>query len=246
MNCSTLGFPVLHYLLEFAQTHVQWVSDAIQPFHPLSSPSPLALNLSQHQGLFQWVGSAYHVVKVLELQLQPQAFQWIFKVDFLYDWLVCSPCCPRNSQESSPAPQFESIIPSALSLLYGPTLTSIYDYWKNHSFNYMDLVMSLLFNMQSRFVTAFLPRSNHFLNFVAAVTICSNLGAPLFFPHSFCSSPTGFLAVLGTSFSLTQGLCICCFLWLKCSSSPMLPYFFQVPDLEWPYQRSLSSTSNVE
>ena len=145
MNCSTLGFPVLRYLLEFAQTHVHWVSDVIHPSYPLS------------------VGSSYHVVKVLELQLQPQSFQWIFKVDFLYDWLVCSPCCPRNSQESSPASQFESIIPSALSLLYGPTLTSIHDYWKNHSFNYMDLVMSLLFNMQSRFVTAFLPRSKHLL-----------------------------------------------------------------------------------
>ena len=70
MDCSTPGFPVLHYLPEFAQTHVDWVHDAIQPSHPLSSPSPPALNLSQHQGLFQWVGSSRQVAKVLELQLQ--------------------------------------------------------------------------------------------------------------------------------------------------------------------------------
>ena len=76
-------FPVLHHRPEFAQTHVNWVSDAIQPSHPLSSPSPPALNLSQHQGLFQWVGSSHQVAKVLELQLQYQSFQWIFRVDFL-------------------------------------------------------------------------------------------------------------------------------------------------------------------
>ena len=82
-NCSTLGFAILHYLPEFAQTLVHWVSDAIQPSHPLSSPSPLALNLSQHQGFFQWVSSLHQVAKVLELQLQHQSFQWIFTVDFL-------------------------------------------------------------------------------------------------------------------------------------------------------------------
>ena len=65
------------------QTHVHWVGDAIQPSHSLLSPSPLALNLSQHQGLFQWVGSSHQMAKVLEVQLQHQSFQWIFKVDFL-------------------------------------------------------------------------------------------------------------------------------------------------------------------
>ena len=68
MNCSYPGFPVLHSLPEFAQTHVCWVGDAIQPSHPLSSPSPPALNLSQHQGLFQWVGCLHQVAKLLELQ----------------------------------------------------------------------------------------------------------------------------------------------------------------------------------
>ena len=63
MDCSTPGFPVLHYLLEFAQIHVHWISDAIQPSHPLSTPSPPTFNLSQHQGLFHWVSSSYHVAK---------------------------------------------------------------------------------------------------------------------------------------------------------------------------------------
>ena len=83
MNCSMPGFTVLHYLPELGQTHVHWVSDAIQPSHPLSPSSPPALNLCQHQGLFQWVTSLYQVAKVLELQLQHQSFQWILWVDFL-------------------------------------------------------------------------------------------------------------------------------------------------------------------
>ena len=83
MDSSMPGFPLLHHLLELAQTHVHWVSDAIQPSHPLSSPSPPAFNLSQHQGLFSWVNSSHQVAKVLELQLQHQSFQWIFRTDFL-------------------------------------------------------------------------------------------------------------------------------------------------------------------
>ena len=70
-----------------------------------------------------------------ELQLQHQSFQWIFRTDFLYDGLVGSPCSPRDSQESSPTPQFKSINSSALRFLYGPTLTSIHDYCKNHRFD---------------------------------------------------------------------------------------------------------------
>ena len=82
-DCSTPGFPVHHQLLELAQTHVHRGGDAIQPSHPLSSPSPPAFNLSQHQGLFQWVSSLHQVAKVLEFQLQHQSFQWIFRTDFL-------------------------------------------------------------------------------------------------------------------------------------------------------------------
>ena len=70
MDCSTPGFPVHHQLLESAQTHVHQVGDAIQPSHPLSSPSPPAFNLSQHQGLFKRVSSLHQVAKVLEFQLQ--------------------------------------------------------------------------------------------------------------------------------------------------------------------------------
>ena len=83
LDCGTPDFPVLHHLPELAQTHVHWVGDAIQPSHPLSSPSSPDLNLSQHQGLFQWVGSSHQVAKVLEFQLQHQSFQWIFRVDSL-------------------------------------------------------------------------------------------------------------------------------------------------------------------
>ena len=79
--CSTPGFPVLHHFLELAQTHVHWVSNAIQPSHPLSSPSPPAFHLSQHQGLFQRVGPPHQVAKVLEFQ--HLSFQWIFRTDFL-------------------------------------------------------------------------------------------------------------------------------------------------------------------
>ena len=82
-DCSKPGLPVYHQLLEFTQTHVLWVGDAIQPSHPLSSPSPPAFNLSQHQGLFQWVSSSHQVAKVLEFQLQHQFFHWIFSTDFL-------------------------------------------------------------------------------------------------------------------------------------------------------------------
>ena len=78
--------PCYHQLPELTQTHVHWVGDAIQPSHPLLSLSPPALNLSQHQGLFQWVSSSHKVAKVLEFQLQHQFFQWIFRVNFLSDW----------------------------------------------------------------------------------------------------------------------------------------------------------------
>ena len=152
MDCSTPGLPVHHQLPEFIQTHVHWVGDAIQPSHPLSSPSPPSLNLSQHQGLFQWVSSLHQMAKVLETQLQHQSFQWIFRIDFLEDWLVWSLWSPRDSQEFSLAPQFKGTNSSVLSLLYGLTPTSIHDNRKNCSFDCVGKVMSLLFNLLSRFV----------------------------------------------------------------------------------------------
>ena len=131
-NRSTPGLPVPHQLPESTQTHAHWVGDAIQSSHPLSFPSPPALNLSQHQGLFQCVSSLHQVAKVLKFQLQNPSHQWTPMTDLLYDGLVGSPCSPRDSQESFPT-QFKSINSSALSFLYSPTLTSIHDHWKNHS-----------------------------------------------------------------------------------------------------------------
>ena len=90
MDCSMRDFPVYHQLPELAQIHVHRVGDAIQPSHPLSSPSPTAVNLSQHQGLFKWVSSFYQVAKVWEFQLQHQSCQWIYSgliQSFRMDWL---------------------------------------------------------------------------------------------------------------------------------------------------------------
>ena len=131
MDCSTPGFPVLHYLPEFTQTHVHWVSDAIQSSHPLSSPSAPALNLSQHQGLFQWVSSLHQVAKVLA------GSAWVFPVN-IQGWFPLGlngliSFCRRDFQGSSPAPQFKSINSSVLSFLHSPTLISIHDHWKNYS-----------------------------------------------------------------------------------------------------------------
>ena len=109
----------------------QWchpnISSSVIPFScrqsfPASGSFPMSLFFNQ-------------VAKVLQFQLQHQSFQWIFRTDFLLDWLVWSPCCPRDSQESSLTPPFKSIDSSVFSLLYSPTRPSIHDYWKNHSFD---------------------------------------------------------------------------------------------------------------
>ena len=95
MNHSTPGLPVHHQLPEFTQTHVHWVSDAIQPSHPLSSPSPPALNLSQHQGLFKWVSSSHQVAKVLEFQLQHQSSHQVARL-FMYLFITSSPASRKT------------------------------------------------------------------------------------------------------------------------------------------------------
>ena len=87
MSCSTPGLPVHHQLPEITQTHVHWVSDVIQPSHPLSSPSPPAFNLSQHQGLFKWVSTSHQVAKVLEFQLQHRPSNEHPGLSFRMDWL---------------------------------------------------------------------------------------------------------------------------------------------------------------
>ena len=132
MNHSTPDLPVHHQLPKSTQTHVFWVGDAIQPSHPLLFLSPPAFSLFQHQDPFKWVSSSYQVAKVLEFQLQRHSLQRNPRAD-LQNGLVGSPCSPRDSQESSPTPQFKSINSLVLSFLHSPTLTSIHDYRKKHS-----------------------------------------------------------------------------------------------------------------
>ena len=133
MDSSTPGFPVHHQLLELAQTHVHRIGDVIQPSHPLSFPSP-TFNLSQHQGLFQWVSSSHQVAKVLGVSASASVLPMNIQVWFPLGWTGWI-SLQSNTQQSSPAPQFKSLYSSALSFLYSSTLTSTYDYWKNHSFD---------------------------------------------------------------------------------------------------------------
>ena len=111
--------------------------ESVMPSNCLILCCPLLLCLQSFlvSGPFQRVSSSCQVAKALEFQLQHQFFQWIFRTDFLQDGLVGSSCSPRDSQESSPTPQFKSINSSVLSFLDSPPLTSIHDYWKNHSFD---------------------------------------------------------------------------------------------------------------
>ena len=134
MDCSMPGLPVHHQLPELARIHVRWVGDAIQPSHPLSPPSPSAFNISQHQGLSQWVSSLHQMTKILEIQLQHQSFQWIFrKVSFRIDWFdllavqeTFKSLLQHHSSKAS------TVLHSAF---FTVQLTSIHDHWKNHSFD---------------------------------------------------------------------------------------------------------------
>ena len=129
IGCSTPGFPVYHQLPQSTQTHVHWVGDAIQPSHSLSSLSPPVFNLSQHQGLFKWVGPSYQVAKILEFQLQHQHFQWTHPglISFRMDWVDL--LAVQGTLKS--LLQFKSIKSSALNFLYSPTLTSIQEKGKS-------------------------------------------------------------------------------------------------------------------
>ena len=132
MDCSIPGFTVHHQLPEPPQTYVHHISDAIQPFHPLSSPSP-ALNLSQHWSLFQWVSSSHQVAKVLEFQLQRQSFQWTPRTWSPLGWTGWISLQSKELSRvfSNTTAQKHQCFGTQLS--YSPTLTSIHDYWKNHS-----------------------------------------------------------------------------------------------------------------
>ena len=137
-----------NYLLEFAQVHIHWTGEAIQPSQPLSSSS-FAFSLSQDQGLFQWVGSSHQVGQVLELQHQSN--EYLHLIFFRIVWLDLLAVQGILKPFSSPAPQSESINSLTLSLLYGPTLISVHDYWKNLIIQtFVGKVMFLLFNMLSK------------------------------------------------------------------------------------------------
>ena len=134
MDCSMPSFPVLYHLPELTQTHVHWVGDAIQPSHSLSSPSPPTFNLSQYQGLFKWVRSSHHVTKVLEFQLRiSPSNKYSGLISFRMDWLdlLQSKRLSRVFFNTT----VQSINSSVISFLNSPTVTSIHDYWKNHSFD---------------------------------------------------------------------------------------------------------------
>ena len=166
MDCSTPGLPVHHQLPEFTQTHVYWVGDAIQPFHPLSSPSPPAFNLSQHQGLFKWVNSSHQVAKVLEFRLQHQSFQWIFENDsFRIDWfdLFAVQGTLKNllQHHNSKASILQCSAFFMVQFSHPYTTTGKTIALTRQTF--VGKVMTLLFNMPSRLIIAFLPRSKRLL-----------------------------------------------------------------------------------
>ena len=162
MDCSTPGFLVHHQLPEFTQTHVHWVGDAIQPSHPLSSPSPAAFNPSQHQGLFQWVSSSHQVAKGLEFQLHHQPFQWILRTDLFLEWTgwisavqgTLKSLLQHHSSEVSIlwCSAFFTVQLSHPYMTTGKTIALTRQ-------TFVGKAMSLLFNMLSRLVLTFLSRS---------------------------------------------------------------------------------------
>ena len=180
MNRSTPGLPVHHQLPESTQTHVHCVSDAIQPSHPLSSPSPPAPNLSQHQRLFQWVSSQHQVAKVLEFQLHiSPSDEHPGLISFRIDWLdllavqgTLKSLLQHHSSKASTlwCSAFFTVQLSHPYMTNGETIALT-------RWTLVGKVMSLLFNMLSSLVITFLLRSKR-LNFMAAITIHSDFGAP--------------------------------------------------------------------
>ena len=166
MDCSTPDLPVYHQLPEFTQTHVHRVGDAIQPSHPLSSPSPPAFSLSQHQGLFQWFSSLHQLAKVLEFQLQDQSFQWhseliSFRMDSL-DLLAVQGTLESLLQHHSSKASIilhSAVFTVQLSHPYMTTRKTI----ALTRWTFVGKVILLLFNMLSRLVIAFLPWNKNLL-----------------------------------------------------------------------------------
>ena len=139
MDCSMQSPPVWHHFLNFAQVHVHCNGDTNQPSHPLTPSSPSTLNLSQHQGLIQWDSYSHQMTKIPGVLASASVLPMRIQGWFPWHWLAWSPCCPRDSQESSPAPQFKGINSLAFYLLYHPVLITVCNFWEDHSFDYMDL-----------------------------------------------------------------------------------------------------------
>ena len=166
MNCSTPGLLVHHQLPEFLQTHVHWVSDAIQPYHPLSSPFPRALNPSQHQSLFQWVNSSHEVAKVLEFQLYHHYFQRIPRMIYL-EWAGWISLQSKGLSRVFSNTTFQKASSLRRSAFFTVQLSHPYMTAEKTialtRWTLVSKVMSLLLNILSRLVITFLPRSKHLL-----------------------------------------------------------------------------------
>ena len=134
MGCSMPSLPVHHQLPEITQTHVHWVSDSIQPSHPLSSPSPPTFNLSQHQGLFKWVSSSHQVAKSTEVSASASVLLMNIQDLFSLGWTGWISLQSKRLSTVFSNTQYRGINTLVFSFPYGPTLTSIHDHWKNHSF----------------------------------------------------------------------------------------------------------------
>ena len=164
MDCSMPGFPVHHQPLEPTQTHVHWVGDAIQTSHPLSSPSPSAVSLSHHQGLFQWVSSSYQVAKVLNFSFSfSSSYEHSGMISFRMDWLdllavqgTLKSLLQHHSSKASVL-QCSAFFIVPLSHPYMTTGKTI----SLTRQTFVGKVISLPFNMLSRLVITFLPRSKH-------------------------------------------------------------------------------------
>ena len=199
MDCSTPGLPVRHQLPEFTQTHVHWVGNALQPSHPLSSPSPTALNLSQHQGLFQWVSSSHQVAKVLEFpastSVLPMNTQdcsplgWTGWISLHSKELSKSLLQHHSSKESIlQSSDFFTVQLSHPYMTTGKTIALTRR-------TFVGKAMFMLLNMLSRLVITFLPRSKHLLiswlqSLSAVILLPKKRSLSLFplFPHLFAWS----------------------------------------------------------
>ena len=160
MDCNTPGFPVHHPLLELVQIHVHWIVDAIQLSHPLSSPSLPAFNLSQHQGLFQGVSSLHQVAKVLEFQLHHQSLsEYSGLISFRADWLELFVVQGNLKSLLQHHSQKHQLFGTQLSLWCNSRIHTRLLSIPLTRWTFVSKVMPLLFNMLSRLVITFLPRS---------------------------------------------------------------------------------------